>query len=132
MKNHILKAVITIAVCALFTGCATTKNLMGANGYIKETVPNQHTSFRQIWATEEGGKFKVSGRLHLERATSAQIHNYVEVSLLDKNRQVIETQKVPYLPKVMTRRKLHKEARFSAHFSETPPPGSTILLNALN
>lgn len=131
--NHILKALMATTVCTLFfTGCATTQNLLSIENYIKETVPHRQTYFRQIWAVEDDGEFRVSGRLRLKGPMGANIPDYVEVALLDKDGAVIEKQTVSYYPRVLTGRRRHQEARFSAHFSETPPPGTTIRLSNVN
>lgn len=133
MMNYILKALMVATVCTLFfTGCATTQNLLSTENYIKETVPHHRTYFRQIWAVEDNGEFRVSGKLRLKGMMRVNIPDFVEVALVNQAGEIIEKQKVAYYPRVLTGRKRHREARFSAHFSETPPPGTTIRVSTVN
>jgi hypothetical protein len=113
-------------------GCVATKKLFSKENYIKKTVPHQRTSFRKIWAMEDDGEFRVSGRLRLKRTMGANIPDYVKVDLVDKEGAVIDTRKVGYTPRVLTGRPRHREARFTAQFSEIPPPGITIRLSNVN
>lgn len=133
MINYILKALtIIIVFTLLLNGCATTQNLLTTKYYSKETVPNHQTYFKQIWAVEDDGKFRVSGKLRLKKTSRFHIPNYIEVALLDQKGVEIETQKVLYYPRVLTGRRKKREARFSAYFSKTPPSGSIIQLSNVN
>ena len=133
MINHILKALMIIMVSTLFlNGCATTQNLLTTGNYSKQTVPNPQTYFRQIWAVEDDGKLRVSGRLHVNGARM-YVPGYVEVALMDEDLRITEKQKVAYSPKVFTNRKIRRRgAKFIAEFSEAPPPGTIIRLSNVN
>ncbi len=131
--NNILKSLIFVMLCAFMcSGCSATKNLLSKENYIKKTVPHQKTSFRKIWAVEDDGEFRVSGRLRLKGTMGANIPDYVKVDLVGKDGAVLETRKVGYTPKVLTGRPRHREARFTAHFNEIPPSGITIRLSNVN
>lgn len=133
MINYILKALtITIVFTLLLNGCATTQNLLTTKYYSKETVPNHQTYFRQIWAVEDDGKLRVSGRLRRKGTSYLPIPKYVEVTLLDQKGVELETQKVLYYPKVLKRRRNRREARFSTYFTEPPPSGTIIRLSNVN
>jgi hypothetical protein len=133
MMHYILKALLVATLCTLmFTGCATTQNLLSREHYIKKTVPHPKTSFRQIWAVADDGEFRVSGKLRMKGTMGTHIPEYVKVDLVDKDGAIIETQKVGYTPRVLSGRPRHREARFIARFSETPSPGITIQLSNVN
>ena len=133
MINRILKTLMAAMVCTLFfTGCATTQNLLGTENYTMETVPHNQTFFRQIRAVEDDGAFRISGKLRLKGTLGVNIPDYVEVALLDEEGTVVETQRVGYYPRVLKGRNGHREARFSANFSKTPPPGTSIRLSTVN
>ncbi len=133
MKTIFLKTLMMATVCTLFfTGCATTQNLLNTGNYIQETVPHSQTYFKQIRALKVDDEFKVSGKLRLKGTMGVNIQDYVEVALLNKDGVVIDTQKVEYFPRVLSGRPRHREARFSARFSETPPPGATIRVSTVD
>lgn len=128
-----LKALMMTAFCALiFTGCASTYNLLNTDKYSKVTVPHNRTYFNRVWAVEEDGRFKVSGRLRVKGNTRAFMPKFVEVVLLDSNGMVIDKSKVTYSPRVLSRRTRHRGARFAAYFMATPPAGTTIRLSNVN
>lgn len=133
MRRDIIKAmmIITLGVF-LFTGCSAKKNLVKKGEYIKKSIPHQRTTFRNVWAVADGGGFKVSGKLRLKGTLGNNIPEYVKVDLLDNEGNIVETRKVGYMPRVLTGRPEHREARFSAIFSKMPPPGTTVLLSNVN
>lgn len=133
MFNHIIKAIMLSAICGLIlTGCANTNNLLNTDKYSRVTVPHNRTYFNKVWAVEEDGRFKVSGRLRVKGNTRAYIPQFVEVALIDDAGMIIEKRKVAYSPRVLTRRARQRGARFSAYFMATPPAGSTIRLSNVN
>ena len=133
MFNHIIKALMLSALCTLIlTGCANTSNLLNTDNYIKETVPHKRTFFNKVSAMEEGGRFKVSGRLRVKGHTHSYIPKFVEVTLIDSAGMIIDKMKVVYSPRMITRSVRHRGARFAAYFMETPPAGTTIRLSNIN
>lgn len=124
---------MVMMVCVLFlSGCVTTKNLLGPENYGKEIVPHDKTFLRAVWAVEDKGKLKVSGKLRLKGTLRVNIPDYVEVALVDRSGAVLAAQKVAYYPRTLTGRKLNKEARFSAWFAEMPPVGTSIRVCNVN
>jgi hypothetical protein len=124
---------MVVMVCVLFlAGCVTTKNLLRPENYGKEIVPHNKTSLRAVWAVEDKGKLKVSGRLRLKGSLRVDIPDFVEVALVDRSGAVLSAQKVTYYPRTLTGRKLNKEANFSAWFAEMPPEGTTIRVRNVN
>lgn len=133
MINHILKSILLVTLStSLIIGCSATKNLLSKENYTKNTVPHKKTTFRRVWAVEDNEEFRVSGRLRLKGSLGTNIPAYVKVDLVDKDGTVIETRKVGYTPSVLTGRPNRREAKFSTHFNETPPPGTTIRLSNVN
>ena len=133
MKQYAIKIQLLLALCFLIlTGCATTQNELTTGKYIKKTIPHNTTSFRQVWAVEEGGKLRVSGKLRLKGISRVNVPGNVEVALLDQNGNVLASQKVIYYPKVLRNKRGRRAARFTAIFNEAPSPGSTIRLGLVN
>lgn len=131
--EKLFKTLLFATACALFfTGCAATTPSLNAESYRKETIPHRHTYFTQILTGKDEKGFTVSGQLHMKRGRVFNIPDYVEVALLDKDGDILKTQKVAYSPPLSTRRKHHTGAGFSANFVETPPPGSIIRLSNVN
>ena len=112
----------------VLSGCATTRNMMGQE-YIKETVPNSKTYFSQVWAIADEDEFRVSGKLRLKGSLGMNVPDFVEVELVDDGGSVIDKQKVAYYPRILTGRRKHREARFTAHFNQAPPAGSVVRLS---
>ena len=115
----------------VLSGCATTQNMIGKE-LRQETVPNSKTYFRQVWAITAEDGFKVSGKLRLKGSFGHNVPDFVEVALVDVEGKVIEKQKVVYYPRILTGRRKHREARFTARFDQTPPTGSFIRLSNIN
>lgn len=116
----------------IFSGCATTQNMLGKE-LTKETIPNSKTYFSQVWAVADENEFRVSGKLRLKGSLGHNVPDFVEVALVDAGGKIIEKQKVAYYPRILTgRRNKHREARFTARFNQTPPPGSIIRLSNIN
>jgi hypothetical protein len=113
------------------SGCATTQNMIGKE-LTKETVPNSKTYFSQVWAVADDDEFRVSGKLRLKGSLGYNVPDFVEVALVDDEGKIIEKQKVAYYPRILTGRRKHREARFTARFNQAPPPGSIIRLSNLN
>jgi hypothetical protein len=105
---------------------------MNSGDYIKETIPHKRTCFSRIRATEDNGEFRVSGKLRVKGIMRVYIPDFVEVALVDQDARVIEVQKAAYYPRVLTGRKLHKEAGFSVRFAKTPPAGTRIRVSNVN
>ena len=133
MNKLNINILILIAVfITLISGCASTRNLLKTGDYVKETTPHSRTAFRQIWAVDDDGMFRVSGNLRLKGRVHANVPNYVEVTLVDTAGAVIEKQKVLYYPRILTGRKGRVEAKFTARFSKVPPRGTTIMISNVN
>ena len=132
MKQLLIMIVVSVlgAVMAL-SGCATTQNMFGKE-LSKEVVPNSKTYFSQVWAFAGDDEFRVSGKLRLRGTFGHNVPDFVEVVLVDAEGKVIEKQKVVYYPRILTGRKDHREARFTARFSQTPPLGSSIRISNIN
>lgn len=94
-------------------------------------VPNDKTCFRNVWAGKSDHEFRVGGKLRLKGMTT-KIPSSVEVALVDGAGKVIEARTVEYCPSILIDRKGSREARFSASFSQMPPPGTVIRLNNVN
>lgn len=133
MFNNIFKSLMGITVCILlFTGCATAQNLLKPEKYGKELIPHDRTYFSRVWAVEDNGALKVSGRLRLKGMMRIDIPDYVEVALVDRSGAVIASQKTTYSPRVLTGRKRRMEGRFSTRFPEMPPEGTTVRVSNVN
>lgn len=129
MKQWRIALVVSVlgAVMVLY-GCTTTRNMLGKE-LTKETVPNSKTYFSQVWAIADEDEFRVSGKLRLKDSLGMNVPNFVEVELVDDGGSVIEKQKVAYYPRILTGRRKHREARFTAHFNQAPPTGSVVRLS---
>ncbi|PJB34888.1 MAG: hypothetical protein CO107_12185, partial [Deltaproteobacteria bacterium CG_4_9_14_3_um_filter_51_14] len=65
MKVSLVKSFVAAFFSLIvISGCATTQNLLDKE-YTKETVPDRQTSFTQLWAVEDEGEFRVSGKLRV-------------------------------------------------------------------
>ncbi|MBA3016158.1 MAG: hypothetical protein KKD63_08990 [Proteobacteria bacterium] len=132
MKDFLFKIYIAAIACLMMlSGCAITPNLLDKD-FTKEMVPSRQTYFSQVWAAEGNNEFRVSGKIHLKGSMGFNVPDYVEVTLVDEKGAVVESQKVPYYPRRLTGRKRHLAARFTAHFTETPPSGTIIRLSNVN
>lgn len=128
---------IALTCIAIFSGCAAmgsvmSDNLFSTGQYKKETVPNSQTYFRQMWAAEDKGEFRVSGYLSLKGMIGVHVPDYVEVVLVQPNGEILDTQKVVYYPRSLYGRSGHREGRFRATFAQAPPAGTTIRLSNVN
>lgn len=133
MFKFILKTLFTVGVCAMVSaGCAGKYDLLRTETYQKEIFSNGRTFFCRVWAMEEKGGFRVSGELHLGGAAKRDIPDFVDISLVSGAGPVIAAQRVLYYPRTTAGRKFHREARFSAWFSEIPPAGTTIRVSNLD
>ena len=130
MKQNLVVASF-LGIVVLVSGCATTRNMLG-NEYRKEAAPNSWTYFSDVWAVVDDDEFRVSGRLRLKGSSGANIADYVEVALIDETGKVIESRKVPYSPKILSGKRKHRGARFTARFDQAPPPGTIIRLENVN
>jgi hypothetical protein len=128
---RIMIVVSVLGAIMVLSGCATTQNMIGKD-FSKETVPNSKTYFSQVWAFADDDEFRVSGRLRLKSSIGFNAPEFVEVALVDDGGTVIERQKVAYFPRMLTGRRKHREARFTARFNQAPPPGSIIWLSNVN
>ncbi|MDX9788570.1 MAG: hypothetical protein RBT11_17465 [Desulfobacterales bacterium] len=133
MSKNILAPLMGVMIGLLLCiGCAASQNLLRSEKYRKEIIPNNRASFSRVWAVEENGQLKVSGKLRPKGRMRLDIPDYVELALVDKSGAVIAAQKVTYYPRVLTGRKHRREAKFSALFSEMPPVGTTIRVSNVN
>ena len=129
MKVSLVKSFVAAFFSLIvISGCATTQNLLDKE-YTKETVPDRQTSFTQLWAVEDEGEFRVSGKLRVNGSMAINVPSFVEVALLDKNGVVIDRQKVSYHPGILNGSKGHREASFIARFPVAPPNGTIIRLS---
>jgi hypothetical protein len=129
MKQWRIALVVSVlGAVMVLSGCATTRNMLGKE-LTKETVPNSKTYFSQVWAIADEDEFRVSGKLRLKGSLGMNVPNFVEVELVDDGGSVIEKQKVAYYPRILTGRRKHREARFTAHFNQAPPAGSVVRLS---
>lgn len=109
------------------SGCATTQNMMGEE-FTKEVIPNSKTYFRQVWAIADEDEFRVFGKLRLKGSLGFNVPDFVEVAMVDAGGKIIEMQKVAYYPRMLSSRRKHREASFTARFGQAPPAGSVIRL----
>lgn len=117
----------------LLSGCATSMtNPMSTGHYEKETIADRKTYFSRIWTVEHDGEFCVSGRLVLKGTIGAGIPEYVEVTLVKPDGEVLDAKKVAYFPRTLYGRPGHREGRFRATFAQVPPQGTTIRLSNVN
>ena len=125
---------LTLSVAVfLFYGCATSMtNLVNSGYYGKEIISDKRAYFSRIWAVEEGGELRVSGYLKLRGAIGFDIPEYVEVSLVKPDGELLDAKKVAYFPRSLYDRQGHREGRFRATFAQAPPQGTTIRLNNVN
>lgn len=128
---QILLAVSFLGAVMVLSGCATTRNMLGKD-FTKETIPNSKTYFSQVWAVTDHDEFRVSGKLRLKGSVGHNVPDFVEVELVDAEGKVIEKQKVAYYPRILTGRRKHREARFTARFDQAPPSGSVVRLSNVN
>jgi hypothetical protein len=98
----------------------------------KEAVPNSKTYFCEVWAVADDDEFRVSGKLRQKGTLGHIVADIVVVALLDDGGKINEKQKVAYYPSILTGRRKHREARFTARFNQAPPPGSIIRLSNIN
>ena len=118
-------------VVMILSGCATTRNMMGAE-YQKDLVSNSKTQFRNVWAVADEDGFRVSGKLRLKGSGGANTPKYVKVSFVDDAGKAIDSQKVVYYPKILRSKGNRREARFVARFDLAPPAGTVIRLENVN
>lgn len=128
---RIIVAVSVLGAVMVLSGCATTRNMLGKD-LTKETIPNSKTYFSQVWAVTDDDEFRVSGKLRLKGSFGHNVPDYVEVELVDAGGNIIEKQKVPYYPRILTGRRKHREARFTARFEQASPSGSVVRLSNIN
>lgn len=132
MKISLVKSFVAVFfILIVISECATTQNLLG-NEYTKETVPDRQTSFTKLWAVEDGGEFRVSGKLRVNGSVAINVPSFVEVALLGADGAVIDRKKVPYRPGILNGSRGHREARFIARFPGAPPKGTIIRLSNVN
>jgi len=130
--NMMQVGAVSVLISALFLfGCTPSLDL-SKRGLSVERVSNPKTYFRQVWAEEDAGGFRVRGKLHLKDMIASSVPVFVQVDWVDPDGEIIHVQKVPYCPKILTGKKRDREARFSAHFEEAPPPGTVIRLSNVN
>ncbi|MFN2368204.1 MAG: hypothetical protein ABR605_04545, partial [Desulfurivibrionaceae bacterium] len=123
MKQWRIMTVVSVIGAVMFlSGCAASQNLVGKE-LTKETVPNSKTYFSQVWAVEDDKEFRVSGKLRLKGSLGFNVPDFVEVAMVDAGGKIIEKQKVVYTPRILTGRRKHREARFTARFNQAPPAG---------
>ncbi|MEW6520091.1 MAG: hypothetical protein AB1461_11815 [Thermodesulfobacteriota bacterium] len=133
MTKSFGKMMASVSICAmLLSGCATTGNLLNTADYTEEKVATPQTYFTKVRAAADDGDFRVSGRLRLKGQPGLDIPDLVEVALLDTDGTLIDSQKVPYYPRIMGGSKHSREARFVARFDQTPPPGTVIRVSNVN
>lgn len=131
MKHQNLVVASLFGIVLFVSGCATTRNMLG-NEYQKEAVPNSRTYFSQVWAVTDDDEFRVSGRLRLKGSSGTNVPDNVEVALVDETGKVIESRRVPYYPRILSGKRKHRGARFTARFDQAPPPGTIIRLENAN
>ena len=81
-KSQDLIVAAFIVIAMLFSGCATTRNMMGSE-YQKVLVSNSKTHFGNVWAVADEDSFRVSGKLKLRGSGGVNVPQYVKVSLID-------------------------------------------------
>jgi hypothetical protein len=123
--------VSALGIVMALSGCATMGNMVGTE-FTQETVSNSKTYFSQVLAVAVDDEFRVSGKLRVKGRSGHNVPDFVEVALVDAEGKVIEKQKVTYSPRILTGRRKHREARFTARFDQVPPPGSTVRLSNIN
>ena len=84
-------------------------------------LPNPEPYFSQVRAVADDDEFRVSGRLRLKGNIGANVPDFVKVALVDETGKVIESRKVAYYPRLLSGRRKHREARFTARFDQAPP-----------
>jgi len=120
-----------LGIVMFVSGCATTRNMLGTE-YRKESVPNSRTYFSQVWAVADDDGFRISGKLRLKGPFGINVPDYVEVALIDEAGNIIDSRKVGYYPRILSGRRKHREARFTARFEQAPPSGTVIRLENVN
>ena len=116
------------AVITILSGCAAGGRWTEKQ-FSTELVPSSKIYFSQVRTIADSDGFKVSGKIRLKGSSSANLPNFIEITLLDIAGNVIATRKTPYsgIWNGSTRR--HREASFSTLFAEVPPHGTVIRLS---
>lgn len=122
MKTGIFVAIAAMAILA--SGCATN-NLFEEKGYKKEVVKNSHVFFTNVWAKKENGKLVIRGQIK-KTVNVSRTPKYVKVELVSSDGSIQETRKIGYVPRILSNRRRHRTARFSAEFDHIPPQGTII------
>ena len=131
MKHQNVVIVSFLGILLLGSGCTATRNMLGKE-YQKDAVSNSWTYFSQVRAVADDDGFRVSGRLRLKGNIGANVPDFVKVALVDETGKVIESRKVAYYPRILSGRRKHREARFTARFNQAPPSGTIIRLENVN
>uniref|UniRef100_UPI004055B100 hypothetical protein n=1 Tax=Candidatus Electronema sp. TaxID=2698783 RepID=UPI004055B100 len=130
MKKPLLKtALAAFAAAAVLSGCAASGI---PHDFAKELVAHPRTYFSQVRTTAGADGFRVSGKVRLTASPNAGIPNTVEVALTDPAGRVIDTKKVSCTGLMNGSNRRHREGRFTALFSETPPIGTIVRVSNVN
>lgn len=122
-------SILKLTILVLLTGCAASLQSTGNNIYNVEIAPNQRTRIHSVLLNEENGKFLVSGRIRL-RGSALLITppEHVRIDLINETGEIIQSKKIAYFPRDLSRSSHVYEGEFSATFNDAPPTGTKIKL----